>query len=91
MYHHVEHLLPPLQIDTLLRDISVPQQPGSPPPVTQTLASWLLLYDLEACQGALQTNGYDSLLFLSGNILVMDDLEDIGITSPDDQLYVYSL
>ncbi len=75
----------PLQIDTLLRDIVVPL-PESPPPITQTLASWLLMNDLGACQDALQTNGYDSLLFLTGNILVMDDLDDIGITSPDDQL-----
>ncbi len=73
------------QIDTLLRDITVPL-PESPPPTTLTLASWLLRNGLGACQDALETNGYDSLLYLGSNILVMDDLADIGLTSSDDQL-----
>ena len=71
------------QIDTLLRDISVPM-PESPPP-TDTLSSWLVKNGLGVCLSDLETNGFDNLLYLGGNILTMDDLSDIGITSPDDQ------
>ena len=49
------------------------------------LISWLEAEGLSNCSNALGVNGFDNLRFLGGNILVMDDLPDLGITSAEDQ------
>lgn len=75
-----------LQIDTLLRDMTIDTPPDhTPTDRSETLSSWLSKHGLSGCTSALESHGFDSLMFLGGNILVMDDLEDIGISTQDDQ------
>ena len=74
------------QIDTLLRDMTIDTPPDHTPKVlSETLSSWLSKHGLSGCMSALESHGFDSLMFLGGNILAMDDLEDIGIATQDDQ------
>lgn len=73
------------QIDTLLRDITFQSPEHLPRNNSETLSSWLGKQGLSGCLSALESHGFDSLSFLGANILSMDDLEDIGIASQDDQ------
>lgn len=63
----------------------IPSPDHNPRDQSETLSSWLSKHGLSGCLSALESHGFDSLMFLSGNILVMDDLEDIGISAQDDQ------
>lgn len=88
-----------VQIDTLLQDVTGTIPPTSPsslsPPPGHTpvqakgdgaeLVSWLKDGSLLTCASPLEVNGFDNLRFLGGEILAMDDLTDIGITTTEDQ------
>lgn len=81
----------PLQIDTLLRDMSLPedadQSPSSGSPVKQSadMYQWLRGHQLSGCASALESSGFDNKDFLNGGVLAMDDIVDIGITDDGDR------
>ncbi len=64
--------------------------PVSPPldadvgPPTEIL-EWLRMAGLGGYSSVLLVHGFDNLRFLAGNILSMDDFDDIGISSTEDQ------
>ena len=61
-----------------------PDERHSVSPPTE-ISAWLSMVGMSGCSAVLLVNGFDSLRFLGGGILVMDDLQDIGIMSMDDQ------
>ena len=80
-----------LQIDTLLRDMSLPedteQSPPATSPVKQTadIYQWLRSHHLSGYASVLESSGFDNKDFLNGGILAMDDLVDIGISDDGDR------
>jgi hypothetical protein len=50
------------------------------------MRTWLSANKMDKYSSVLETNGFDSLLFLGGGMLTKEDLEDVGITNSEDQL-----
>ena len=84
------------QIDTLLRDMSLPEDPqkmlssvatgnGSPSYQVADVYQWLRGHQLSGYASVLESSGFDDLRFFNGGILAMDDLEDVGITDEGDR------
>ena len=84
------------QIDTLLRDMSLPEDTqkmipsvamgnGSPSHQVADVYQWLRGHQLSGYASVLESSGFDDLQFFNGGILAMDDLEDVGITNEGDR------
>lgn len=78
------------QIDTLLKDMSLPEGEASPlngSPVKQAddIYQWLRGHQLSGYASVLESSGFDHKAFLNGGILAMDDLGDIGISDDGDR------
>lgn len=58
---------------------------GSPVKQSADIFHWLKGHQLSGYASTLESSGFDDKEFLSGGILAMDDLVDIGITDDEDK------